>query len=95
METEISLIQCDTQITKVSKYKKGTRIDIKGRGGTDFRPVFNYIKKKKLSPNVLVFFTDGYGPAPEKPPKSYIVIWVYPSSGHTKLPWGIHLVMHP
>jgi len=95
MNADVTLIQCDTRVQGHTKFRKGTKIEIHGRGGTDFRPVFEYIQKKKLSPDVLVFFTDGEGPAPDKAPKSYPVIWVYTSGYHRKQDWGFHLQMSP
>lgn len=50
--------------------------NIKGGGGTDFRPVFDLIAEDEDEcTTVLIFFTDGYGVFPEYPPE-YDVIWV-------------------
>jgi predicted metal-dependent peptidase len=74
-----TLLQCDTDITDVREYRPGDRIGVdfamKGGGGTDFRPVFNWIEKSNVNPRVLVFFTDGYGSYPARPP-GYDVLWV-------------------
>lgn len=48
---------------------------LKGGGGTDFRPVFTHVEKKRLRPDVLVFVTDGDGTAPTTPPP-YRTIWL-------------------
>ena len=47
---------------------------LKGFGGTDFRPVFEYVdellaegKLKKV--DGVIYFTDGFGIFPRKPPK--------------------------
>ena len=50
---------------------------IKGGGGTDFRPVFNAVEKNDLDQRiqVLVYITDGHGDYPENPP-NYPVIWI-------------------
>jgi len=43
-----------------------------GGGGTDFRPVFDYVANHE-TPDALVYLTDGYGSFPEDP--GYPVIW--------------------
>ena len=60
---------------------------IKGGGGTDFRPVFEYVRKKSLNPDLLLFFTDGYGDAPDNPPP-YPVMWVLANDSRPPAPWG-------
>jgi predicted metal-dependent peptidase len=46
----------------------------KGGGGTDFRPVFEWIEKEGIEPCCLVMVTDCMGTFPEQPP-SYPVLW--------------------
>lgn len=58
----------------------GPRDDIemtaKGRGGTDFRPPFEWVEKHlQQKPDFLIYFTDGWGPFPETEPP-YPVLWV-------------------
>lgn len=68
-KVEIRYIQCDTEITQDIKLKRYTdieNIEIKGGGGTDFVPVFEYIKQKHYTPNAILYFTDGQGRYPEK-----------------------------
>jgi predicted metal-dependent peptidase len=62
--------------------------ELKGGGGTDFRPFFKEVVDRKLSPVCMVFFTDGYGSYPEKAP-GYPVIWVL--SSEYEVPWGMSL----
>ena len=77
----VYLIQCDCciqdvkHITSRSDWEKcGKYVEIQGRGGTDFRPVFGYIEKlkqKKALKNLraLIYFTDGDGIYPEQRPE--------------------------
>ena len=77
----VYLIQCDcciqnvTHITSRSDWEMcGKYVEIQGRGGTDFRPVFGYIEKlkqKRALKNLraLVYFTDGDGIYPEQRPE--------------------------
>lgn len=62
------------------------RMRIRGGGGTDFRPVFDRIDEEGLMPDMLIYFTDGYGTFPSAPPP-YPVIWASITEGH-KYPWG-------
>lgn len=75
---EIDVIECDAQIHNVYKYTKKIERNgatFKGRGGTDFRPVFEMVNRGKMDnvdgrinekPDAVIFLTDGYGPAPDK-----------------------------
>lgn len=90
---ELTFIQCDAQIQKIDKFDDCTPIPneykwkILGAGGTDFRPVFEHIAKQKEQPDVLVYFTDGYGPAPKEAP-SYPVLWVLTEQNTHPCEWG-------
>ena len=77
---EIRYIQCDTEITQDIKLKRYTNVEdiaIKGGGGTDFRPVFDYIKQKNYKPNAILYFTDGQGAYPEK--SNIDTLWIIDS----------------
>ena len=68
-KVEIRYIQCDTEINQDIKLKRYTdieKIEIMGGGGTDFKPVFDYIKQKNYKPNAILYFTDGQGRYPER-----------------------------
>lgn len=77
----VYLIQCDCCIQNVKHITSrgdwetcGKSVEIQGRGGTDFRPVFQYIEKlrqKKALKNLkaLIYFTDGDGIYPEQRPE--------------------------
>ena len=48
-------------------------MELKGLGGTDFRPVFDYVETLRQSGSLtalkgLIYFTDGEGAFPEKKP---------------------------
>lgn len=78
--TKIYIIECDNIIQRVTVADKNTDIDgifrnfsPKGCGGTDFRPVFEYIndllgKREIKSLRGLIYFTDGRGVYPKKKP---------------------------
>jgi len=91
------LIQCDADVHGVLKnFGSKTVVQVKGRGGTDFRPVFKHIAEKyKNKIDLLIYGTDLCGTFPEdKPP--YNVVWVVPERSdcdENDVPFGrvIHL----
>jgi predicted metal-dependent peptidase len=77
--TDVTVVECDTQIQRVYEYKgKLEDLKVAGRGGTDFEPVFEYALKNKNKYNNLIYLTDGECTAPQtkilKP-----VLWVHSS----------------
>jgi predicted metal-dependent peptidase len=75
----VILLEHDVRITQVRKFEKAddlpTRVQITGRGGTNFNPVFDYANDRDELPEALILFTDGKGRHPEYPPE-YPVLWV-------------------
>ena len=91
---ELTVIQCDAAVGKVETFDDCNLLDpnrkweVTGGGGTDFRPVFSYIDEhSELDPNLLIFFTDGYGDYPDRPPP-YPVMWFLTSDGRCGVEWG-------
>lgn len=72
---------CDAAITEViHPIRKITLIE--GRGGTDFRPVFEWALLEQNHPpfDGLIYLTDGYGPAPAQRPR-IPTLWVITHDG--------------
>lgn len=72
----VTVIQCDSRVQDVSQYhplELPETIEIKGRGGTAFQPVFERMEDEVL-PSCLIYCTDmvcrEYGPDP-----GYPVLW--------------------
>lgn len=84
-------LQADTRITKIVEMEPGDEFDMEvaGRGGTDFRPVFTWVDKEGLEPVCVLYLSDMDGPFPEKEP-NYPVLWACPP-GSPNPPWGIKL----
>lgn len=59
---------------------------LKGGGGTDFRPAFEYLEKAAEKTEVVIFITDGDGPAPARKPPGMRVIWVL-TGNHARKPY--------
>jgi len=89
-DTTIRIIYCDTKIQKEEIF---TRADLpikfnpKGGGGTNFCPVFDYIREKNLTPACLIYFTDLYGKFPSKEAE-YPTMWLT-TTKDKKAPFGM------
>ena len=80
-EVNIHLIQCDAKVQSDLKITNLRDIDqvmesfvIRGFGGTDFRPAFDYVEVLRKRGELrdmkgLIYFTDGLGQFPEKTPE--------------------------
>jgi predicted metal-dependent peptidase len=81
----ITVVECDTVIHKVYRYRP-LRV-VFGRGGTDLRPPLERAFLRKHHADLVVYFTDGDGPALEKSP-SIPVIWCLTACGEPPARWG-------
>jgi len=70
-------------------------IEIRGRGGTDFRPACKVAEESVPKPHIVIYVTDGDGPAPAHPPMGIHFIWVIVPSPYRRLParWGDHVIL--
>ena len=103
----VHIIQCDAEIQRDDKIRSKEEFEelmknfkLSGFGGTDFRPVFNYVDelvRKKEFENLkgLIYFTDGYGTFPDKKPEyDTAFIFIDDDYGQPKIPvWAIKLVL--
>jgi len=89
---KIELIVADAKVHAHYTFQGGEKIDfpLKGGGGTDYRPVFDYIEAKLPMNTMLLYFTDGDGWFPKYPP-NYEVLWAL--SRKAKVPFGRPLVI--
>jgi len=87
----INIIECDATIQKEYELKPYSKIDtkFKGRGGTDYKPVFDLLNKKR-EVDLLIYFTDLYCDFDGCNPKGYKIIWICTSKGNyeNKPPFG-------
>lgn len=102
----IHIIQCDTVIQEAVKITSQEEFDqyiktmkLKGFGGTDFRPVFEYVdemisNKEFTRLKGMIYFTDGYGDFPNKKP-DYEVAFVFVGDDEiSSVPsWAIKLLL--
>ncbi len=89
---QIELIIADAKVHGHYTFQGGEKMDfpIKGGGGTDYRPVFDYIEAELPMTTMLLYFTDGDGWFPRIPP-AYEVLWALSRSA--KVPFGRGLVI--
>ncbi len=87
---EITLIWCDCELLATQTFDDATphevASDVPMGGGTDFRPVFAHVDAQE-APDVLIYLTDGEGPAPAQAP-AYPTLWILPHSATPPAPWG-------
>lgn len=87
--TVVHVVYCDAAVHGVDTYTPDelpiTFKNAKGGGGTDFEPVFDWVKKTGAEPEVLVYLTDMYGNFPPRP--SFDTVWLS-TSGVGEAPFG-------
>lgn len=96
-------IQDDTLITSQEELKEYMEhFQIKGYGGTDFRPVFEKIEELRNEKQIrdlkgLLYFTDGNGTFPKRCP-DYDTAFVFLQEDMNPVnvpPWAIKLILQP
>lgn len=78
--SDVSILQCDTDVRSVKPFKPSDKIEIHGRGGTDFQPIINYTNNHTSVYTGLIVFTDGEAPAPSK--CQIRTLWVHSSNSN-------------
>jgi predicted metal-dependent peptidase len=97
-DCRLTLLQCDAAIQAVEEYEgfegartPGASVRVRGRGGTDFRPVFAWVAERwaagVMRPDGLIYLTDGFGRFPDPAP-AYPVLWVVTPHGARDIPFG-------
>ncbi|MBQ3072700.1 MAG: metallopeptidase [Oscillospiraceae bacterium] len=103
----LHIIQCDADIQEDKKITCEEEFDeylktmqIRGLGGTDFRPVFEYVEQLRQNKEFtnlkgLIYFTDGFGEFPSQKP-DYDTAFVFVDDEYNNPdvpPWAIKLVL--
>ena len=106
-DVNIHIIQCDARIqtdTKIESIadleKYSESMTIRGYGGTDFRPVFEYIdelieQEEFTNLRGLIYFTDGMGLFPKKAPDYDTAFVFVDDSGEQRFvpPWAMKVIL--
>ena len=89
----IELLIADAKVHAHYSFRGAEDLDfvLKGGGGTDYRPVFEYIDANFPMASMLLYFTDGEGVFPRIPP-AYEVLWAL-SNKKDRIPFGRSLVI--
>ena len=81
---------CDANVHGIQKVSdaKQACAQLKGGGGTNFCPVFEELEAmgRTQRPHLIIFLTDGDGPAPDRAPNGMHVIWVIVGQ-HGRIPY--------
>lgn len=103
----VHIVQCDSQVQKDTRIACQEDLEdflgkgrLAGGGATDFRPVFAYVEQLREQGEFenlkgLIYFTDGYGVYPERPPE-YQVIFAFLEEDENRAPvppWSMKVVV--
>ena len=89
---QIDLLVCDDKIHSHQTFLSGDLLEctLIGGGGTNYKPVFEFIDQELEDVKLLLYFTDLEGIFPKEDPR-YEVKWVTPKEG--QIPFGELLVL--
>jgi len=83
----VVVVECDAAVQRSYDYQGKPPTAVKGGGGTEFEPVFKWMREQRPFDGLL-YLTDGYGPAPSSRPNCKL-LWVIPEgSSDEVLPFG-------
>ena len=97
VRAEVTLHACDDKLCeggpwRFAQWEPVTLPEgLSGKGGTDFRPVFDWLERERLNPDLLVYFTDAQGQFPEREPQ-YPVVWLV--KGKAAVPFGARIQLN-
>ncbi len=96
-------VQMDTVLHSPEEFDRFSKnFTVKGYGGTDFRPAFDYVANLQAKGQLtelkgLLYFTDGFGTYPQKKPP-YDTAFVFFREEYTDAqvpPWAMKVVLGP
>jgi len=97
VRAEVTLHACDNKLAEDGPWRfamwQSLELpdSISGGGGTDFRPVFDWLEADRIEPDLLVYFTDAEGRFPETEP-SFATIWLV--KGKAPVPFGARIQLN-
>ena len=107
-EVNIHVIQCDSKVQSDLRIRETADVErmmdsfqVRGFGGTDFRPVFDYVEMLRRRGELLdlkgmIYFTDGLGQFPEKTPDFDVAFVFVEDEGDAVPPvppWAMKIVL--
>jgi predicted metal-dependent peptidase len=99
--SRLTVIQADARVQSVRTFEAmdgeeiPQRLPMSGGGGTDFRPVFDWVSTH-ADGAIVLYATDGFGTYPQTPPPCP-VIWLLapPHVEPSRVPFGAAVVLRP
>ena len=97
----VVVLQVDAAVQDAAEYAPDElpeEIALKGRGGTDFRPGFEWLDEQGIQPAVCLYFTDmECSSYPEAEPPFPVIFcnWSRPPGDWNREPWGERIDMKP
>ncbi len=91
LNARITMLACDSELDENCPWHFETweamhlPAQIRGGGGTDFRPVFDWLDANSVTQDLLIYFTDARGRFPERPP-AVTTLWLV--KGGESIPFG-------
>jgi predicted metal-dependent peptidase len=95
VDCRVTLLQVDAAVADAVVYETHEAVPfgkftVAGRGGTDFRPAFDWVAQRQreecMHVDALIYLTDGYGAFP--PTASYPTLWIYVDTRANDPPFG-------
>ena len=93
-QVDATVLICDAEIQSVQTLSYGsdlTKLELKGGGGTDFRPVFEWVRLNKPHCQLILYLTDLQGTFPKE--SSIPTIWCYPKGEDSEVPFGVKIMI--
>ncbi|MEW6678508.1 MAG: VWA-like domain-containing protein [Pseudomonadota bacterium] len=97
VRADVILHACDDKLAEAGPWRFAMweplelPAEVAGGGGTDFRPVFAWIEADRITPDLLIYFTDAEGKFPDVPPQ-FPVIWLI--KGKAPVPFGTRIQLN-
>jgi predicted metal-dependent peptidase len=87
--SRLVVLDVDAEVCDVQEFMPNEEIPLtcKGRGGTDFRPAFDWVRDNASDARVLIYLTDGWGDFPKEVP-DIPTLWLSWDRAESCYPFG-------
>ncbi len=97
VRASVTLLTCDSKLNYGCPWRFEAwdqfkfDVNIRGGGGTNFKPVFEWVEEQDRTPDLLLYFTDAEGVFPDVEPH-FPVTWLV--KGKSKVPFGVRVQLN-